>query len=503
MIYYNFSSNIDYVNDFDIKKNGIQIKENSKTVEIRVDVFRSTPVFLYRDFSQNIHVFDKMDFFYDLDTYSKNIDEVGFWEILLFGASLWTRTLYVDLFQLPSASSLVINKLTKEFTIKRYWDFNVPVDKNFSSIEIVAEKLNEKLNSIASNIDQNRNFFIGLSGGMDSRITLAYLSKYISRDQIRTFTYAHTMKSLEHTLSKVICKRLNLEAPDFHLLNFDSYRKAFDYMSKKSGGQIGINHCHIIDFFKQNRTLDTYISTYFSDAIFGWETQLGLTDEEKLLNPYIKKIEKINYLDQKIKNEIIKDSHFITKDYNINSNFSSVREYIYVTERNQKFHNYLFSIQKEFTDESISFFHDFDLFNLSLSIPSEFKCRKKIEYFILNKYFNKISSDEIGDISSNYFRPGNEINFFDRLKFKSMNRINAFLRILTNGNIQMENKFQTEELERILYQYLRKDLKNAVELFSNMGIIKDYQKSFFNSLPIRSEGVGLKYSLISLSTLFK
>ena len=67
----------------------------------------------------------------------------------------------------------------------------------------------------------------------------------------------------------------------------------------------------------------------------------------------------------------------------------------------------------------------------------------------------------------------------------------------------MENKFQTEELERILYQHFRKDLKNAVELFSNMGVIKDYQKSFFNSLPIRSDGVGLKYSLISLSTLFK
>ena len=78
--------------------------------------------------------------------------------------------------------------------------------------------------------------------------------------------------------------------------------------------QIGINHCHIIDFFKQNRTLDTYISTYFSDAIFGWETQLGLTDEEKLLNPYIKKIEKINYLDQKIKNEINDNSIKIIED---------------------------------------------------------------------------------------------------------------------------------------------------------------------------------------------
>ena len=40
-----------------------------------------------------------------------------------------------------------------------------------------------------------------------------------------------------------------------------------------SGGQIGINHCHIIDSLKRLPLKNTsHISTYFSDVIFGFES---------------------------------------------------------------------------------------------------------------------------------------------------------------------------------------------------------------------------------------
>jgi len=506
MIYYNFSSDIDYVNNFDIKKNGIQLKESETEIEIRVDVFRSTPVFLFLEAKNKVHVFDNLSYFYLNKTFKKKIDVVGFWEIILFETSLWTRTLYKNFYQLPSASILIINKTNYEFKIERYWDFNVKVDPEIRDINIAAEKINSKLENIAKNLDKNDNYVMGLSGGLDSRISLAYITKFIDKEKIKLFTYGYSKKSLEYNISKKICKVLNLMVPEFHALTYWSYKKALKYLPLKSVGQIGINHCHIIDYFNDNPIGGrTYISNYFSDAIFGYECNSNLTANEKYYNPYIDKIESAHFLDDKIKTEILNDSIKVTEKFNPKSNLSSLKEYIYITERNPKFHNLLFNIQKEYSVKNIDFFNDYELLTLSLSIPIQFRNLKKIEYFILEKYFSKISSNQIGDISSDKFSNNKrKMNTFkDHLNFKLINRINAVLRILTKGTIQMENKFQTEELERILYQHFRKDLKNAVELFSNMGVIKDYQKSFFNSLPIRSDGVGLKYSLISLSTLFK
>ena len=504
MINYNFKSEILKADKFDIKINGIQLIENDNNVEIRVDVFRSQPVFLYRDLNQNIYVFDSMDFFYSQDSFSKNIDEVGFWEIMLFGTSLWTRTLYVDLFQLPSASSLIINKKTKDFTIKRYWDFNVYINPDIKSLDIAAEKFNSYLDRISSNLDPNQNYCFGLSGGMDSRLTLAYLSKYIKPERLNIFTYANSNKSLEHILSKEICKRLNLNEPSFHSLTGNSYKEALNYMPKKSGGQIGINHCHIIDFLSKQDLGDlTHISTYFSDAIFGFECEIGLDFNDKMYNPYISKLNNSPFISDEIKNQIADDSNFITKDYDLNSNISSLKEYIYVSERNQKFHNYLFSIQKEFTKKGCSFYHDYNLFVYSLSIPIEFRNQKKIEYYILEKYYRKISASLIGDISSIYFRSSNNFDsFVDVIKFKFLNRINALLRIFTRGYFQVENNYQTEELERNLYKYFKTDLIKAFKVFYDMGIFKK-KHTFFKKLPIKSNGVNERYRIISLATLFR
>ena len=502
MIYYNFSSDIDYVNIFDIKKNGIQLKESETEIEIRVDVFRSQPLFLFKDLNNDLYIFDRMSFFYSNMSLNKDIDRVGFWEIILFGTSLWTRTLYKNLFQLPSASTLLIHKNDNSFSIKRYWDFNVEVDSNINSIETAASIFNEKLNKLSKEIIHDKTFCFGLSGGMDSRITLAYLSKHIEKKRLKIFTYANSKDSLEYTFSKIICEKLKLSPPSFHKLSSDSYKSAIDYLPKLSGGQIGINHCHIIDNFIENKTSDTYISTYFSDAIFGWECETNLSESDKLFNPYIDLIEKTDYIDEKIKNEIINDSKFVTEGYNIYSNISSLREYIYISERNQKFHNYLFSIQNEFVENGINFYYDFDLLNFSLSIPIDFKHRKKIEYFILEKYFGDIASSRIGDISSNYFRPKNIFNMRAYIKFKFLNRINALLRPLTKGHYQIINIFQTEELERLLYSSFRDELKKSFEILREAGIFND-NHSFFRKLPIKSKGSSQRYSIITIANLFK
>lgn len=505
MIKTSFKNKIFNVSHFDKKINGIQYKETSDFIEYRVDVFRSVPLFFFKDKSNNLILFDDMEYFNQNKTFKKEIDPVGFWEIMLFGTSLWTRTLYKELIQLPSASFIKINKKNNNYILDRYWNFSLKKDLNIKNIDDAAEKLNKQLNLITQKLDKKQKYTIGLSGGLDSRITLAYLSKYLSKENIDLFTFGYSKNSMEYIYSKKIAQLLNFKKPYFHKLTSKSYKNAINYLPLKSGGQISIDHCHIIDYLINSPIGDNvYVSTYFSDAIFGWDCESDLSIEEKLFDPFLEKLSKINYIEKEIKEQIIQDSKYITNGYDINSNLSSLREYIYISERNQKFHNYLFNIQTQFTKNSICIFHDFDLLKLSLTIPPEFKNLKKIEYYILEKYFNKISTNSIGDISSNYlYRP--KVKYYsliEHLKFKLFNRINSTLRLLTKGYFQFANKYQTEELERVLYSSFKQELQRCYDYLYKKGIFKK-NHSQFKRLPIRSKGTSQRYAIISVVNYIK
>lgn len=92
-------------------------------------------------------------------------------------------------------------------------------------------------------------------------------------------------------------------------------------------------------------------------------------------------------------------------------------------------------------------------------------------------------------------------NFVSWYNFKFLNRSNAVLRPLTKGQIQLFNKYQTEEQERLLYRDFYNDLKEATQKFVNLGLMSEEQKKEWDKLPLRSSGVGERYYLISLGKL--
>ena len=94
------------------------------------------------------------------------------------------------------------------------------------------------------------------------------------------------------------------------------------------------------------------------------------------------------------------------------------------------------------------------------------------------------------------------MNFADNFKFKSINRINAFLRVLFKGNIQVNNVYQTEELEKILHKNFRNELKSSFNILKRIGVFNK-SHSFFRSLPLRSKGTSERYSIITIANLFK
>jgi hypothetical protein len=484
---------------FDIEKNGIQIVERDNCFEIYNDPFRTVPLFITKNESGQLIIFSDFGDFYNFDNVNRDVDLTGFWEIVLFGSGLWTRTLYKNVQQMPGATRIVIQKLTNEYKIERYWDYNVEVNEGIDTIQKATDGLYDRLDAIFARLDKNKKYLMGMSGGMDSRITLAFLSKHIPKENVTLFTYGFDEGILEYRYAKEISETLGFEIPRFHQLTIDSYRNAAKYLPKMSGGQIAITHCHILDYLKGGDwKLFTQLSTYYSDAIFGWDCISPKYIGDLNDNYYIKTIKKCGHLPERIKNDVITDSLNIFAGHEASSNHSSLNEYKYVTERNQKFHMYLASIQGSLIATDLVY-ADIGLLKYLLSIPIEYRAQKKMIDCLLEKYFKNISSRDFKNISSRFQWGSQFSGFMAWYWFKLLNRVNAALLIFTNGKLQLLNKYQTEEQERLLYSEFSSDLYSATTRFVELNIMTTEQKKYWDKLPLGSAGVAERYALISLA----
>ncbi len=497
---YKIIENVKYskVEKFNIKQNGIQVIEDEDKIEIYNDPFRTIPIFIAKDKNSDLIIFSNFEDFYKIKTIDKSIDEVGFWEIILFESGLWTRTLYKNVKQMPSASKILINKETNTYKIEKYWDFNIQEDKRIDSIEKAAQGLYNKLDDIFSKLDRNQKYIMGMSGGMDSRITLAFLSKYIQKENLELFTYGFDERLLEYKYACDIAETLGYNKPKFHKLTKDSYKKAMDYLPQMSGGQIGINHCHITEYlYKNSYEKYQHISTYYTDAILGWDTKENKHISNIKYNYFTNKLNKINFLSQNIKEQISLDSINIFNTINDSLNYCSLDEYKYVTERHQKFHIYLASIQNIFVQTNLPFCN-YELLLYSQSIPFKYKQEKILIDYILENNFNL---KKIKNISSRFQWGSRFSTIKEWYNFRLLNRTNAILRPLTKGHIQLFNKYQTEEQDRLLYRDFQDELKNATIKFVEIGLMTKEQKKDWDKLPLRSNGIGERFGLISLGKL--
>ena len=279
-------------------------------------------------------------------------------------------------------------------------------------------------------------------------------------------------------------------------------------MPSLSGGQISITHCHILDYFIKNKIADyQHISTYFSDAIFGYECTYPKIEKDIQSNYYAKMVSNKN-ISSEIKKIITDDSLKIFSGFNVESNFSSLDEFKYLTERNQKFHIFLASLQGKWVPTEL-IYANVTLLKYCLSLPTKYRQQKNIIDVLLNKYFKNISSRDFKNISSRDFKNSttrfqwsNQFSgLFNWHLFRTLNRINSLLRVITIGKAQFLNKYQTEEHERLLYNTFRNDLHSATAKFLSMGILTAEQKIEFDKLPIRNTGIGERFTLISLAKI--
>jgi Asparagine synthase len=497
---------------FDIRQNGIQLIETAEYINIFTDPFRTVPVFITTLMDGTIFLFSDFSKVYKLDGVNQTVDPAGFWEIILFGTGLWTRTLYLNIKQMPSAGKLIIDRETGAYSISKYWDYNVELDPALNSPEQVSDGLMAALDIAFADLQPSDVYLSGLSGGLDSRINVAMLSRHVSREKIKCFTFGFDPNILEHKFAASIAKKLDVAKPDFFRLSPSNYQNALTYLPKNSGGQISINHCHILEYFNQNK--ESYedalvVSTYFTDALFGY----ACPKQKKIDTPqdcgYFKRLNSSDFIAKEIKDLITDDINNVLAGYdNSRYNYGNIDEYIYIIERNHKFHMYLGFLQGQILNTQ-PIYANYDLLCYCLSIPIELKFGKRIIDRLLERHFPSIGLARVESISSRSFSTGissapgkyrlqKTANY---LSFRGRNIANSLLRQYVSPRYQFFNKYQTEEQERNLRTEFKKQLESATSKLTSLGLFNAQSKYFYDKIPVKSFRIPESYAIVSLAQI--
>ena len=503
---------LDYLakTEFNIRQNGIQLIETAASIDIYTDPFRTIPVFITVLTDGTVFVFSDFDKIYQLDSVDKTPDTAGFWEIILFGTGLWTRTLYAKIEQMPSAGKLTIDRKTGKYSIARYWHYNLEPNLALTSSEQVSDGLLKALDLAFLEIRPSDVYLSGLSGGLDSRINMAMLSRHVSKEKIKCFTFGFDRNILEHKFAVSIAKELDLSKPDFFKLSSGNYQNALMYLPRNSGGQIGINHSHILEYLHKIKTEGDntlFVSTYFTDALFGYACPSQKSIDTVRECTYLKRLNSNALVPREVKDIITDDINSLLEGYdNSRYNYGNVNEYAYIIERSHKFHMYLGFLQSKILPTQ-PIYANYDLLCYCLSIPIELRFGKKMIDRLLERHFPSIGLAQIESISSRSFSAGvssapgknNIQKSINYISFRGINIANSLLREYTNPDYQFFNQYQTEEQDKNIRVYFKEQLKHATSRILELGLFDVQSKKFYDKIPVRSSNINESYTMISLA----
>ena len=485
------------------EKKGIFVRETEEYLEVYNDPYCSIPIYVYTNEDEVCLTSS----FVELLDNPLHIDKVGVYETLYFGSALHDRTMFREIKQLPAASYVKINKMTRDFCIETYWDFDIRENSDIQSEDEAADTVWDALCDVFKAY-RDKDLLMGISGGLDSRLSLCVLNQVADINKTDTFTFGHNKKILDYTLAKKVCEELGMKkGQEFFKLDGEAYLDSMS-LPVKSGGAIGIHHSHAYWCLQQMDTENkTLVSNYYSDAIMGYDcVKIDYEDTVENCDYYKKVMEDRWHLSEEIKQEICNDIRKITSRRKQNANFSCYNEFIYLVERNPKFHIRLSHMYSEHMEVVLPY-AQFTVLETLISLPLKYRYRKKIEYLILARKFK-----DMRDISSTRYAAFDDAEqskwsklYYDMgfLRMRAVNMTNCGLGIISSGRWHLSNKYITENHLMIMNKYFLEYRKQACKDLFERGIITEQQKENISKVCRRTQDAHIAFDLISAWAVLK
>lgn len=493
--------------DFLLNMKGMFIDIQNNSITVFSDIYRSVPLY-YFNANEYIYIFSDFISIAKYTEFPKEMDHAGFWEYLLFGNGIYDRTIYKEIKQFPAAGKLFID--SNSASLDYYWDFNFyektcPSDKE----EVILDFKKILLKSFDAELNQtNDSLTLGLSGGMDSRLAFSLMDELDLLTKTNFFTYGYSEKILEAKVAKDLLNLKKLSEYSFHKLTKESYSKAFDHFPQVSAASVGSSHVHMYDYLSENTT-QNLISTYYSDAVFGYASSLDKkidtwknVDYISVLNRYSKYIspDLVCIIKQDIKNAL--------KNFDPKANYSSVNEYKYIVERNPKFHMNLLFLQSQIVGKTFSPFASYTLLKKMIELPIEYRFDKNLIRGVISSIDDKIISN-IGDTSNQrvYFKKdfksiiNNLLTNRQAIGVLANKAINLILYKVSKGKLYLFDQYATEIHSNVLASSFYDELIESTQYFMEIGLINGEFKEKLNSIPAYGNETSLRFEIIDLYKL--
>lgn len=420
---------------------GICISRYGNKIGIYNDPFATIPIYFY---SNNVEfVIDSL--FEVFKGRKLTIDHAGCYETLMYESGLFDRTPFCEIKELPSASKAEYDLTTGTLEIKPYWDYSINCVNVSNRHEAIDKVWSVLLNTYKNYSDKS--ILMGISGGLDSRLSACLLKEVMNPESVNTFTFGHYEGIKDYRYAKDTCKQLGFKEPVFFRLSDSAYKEGM-VLPEKTGGVVGIQHCHAWYCLNHsNLRGKTLISNYYSDGVMGYDCRPTDAKRKDDSDYYRILTENRWNASLEILEQIRGDLDKITGRRSDLDNYSGFNEYIYLTERNPKFHIKLSYLYSELLPVELPF-ATYELLQAVISLPQELRYYKKIEHLILAEKFG-----DYADVSSTRYAgfDKEETNLKNKIRYNAgfirmrvLNGINAGLKVLTNGNVQVPNPYITE-----------------------------------------------------------
>jgi hypothetical protein len=429
----------------------------------------------------------------------RDVDEVAFWQGLIWDCPLGTRCTDRRIRYVPSHSRAVMEggAPTLEWLPAEAY----PTD--LSEKELVAyidRALQSAVRQVLERLTPTGRVLLPLSAGLDARLLAVHLAQSgFDLRRVDLVTYAYGRSSLEYLLATRIGRILGFGRHHFWKLSRDSYfnhgRDFFDSWH----GDLSVLHGHLYGFLQEHRTeYELMISGFLGDAVAGFAASPPGSSGDRLENTAVYRTLETRGtamgLPGAVRGAIRQDLEVLYEQWRSSRVPVEFYEYYYHTQREPKMVGPLLQMYRKILSVGTPYGAP-EVVRGFLACPYAIRKDKRISRMLLAHRCPEIAS--VPDVSSSLSDTTISSSLV-RLSSIAIGRIAIGTAYMTNDRLRPLNPFGTEDAIGAARKECRPAIVETIGGLLRAGLLTSGQSERFLRKPVRSYDVSPLYRIMSL-----
>ena len=426
------------------------------------------------------------------------LDHVAVWEGFLYDTTLGERTHFEEVRQLPCCCLWEIGS-RGEIRTERYWNFTVePVPCENSDW---LDKGAALFRRYFATFDPDQRFVVTLSGGIDCRLALAFLSEHAPAQNIRAVSYAADDRSYENVLAAEACRVLNVQH-SFRRLTMRDYTDWADPFARQTGGLVSIMHGHLpgcLASCAATEGFDGAVLGLYADPAAGYaahqhaDAGLEKSGRWRMVDQWRARLG----IPRDVVEGIRGDLQDIWEDYCRGTSVTCFGESFYFVSRTAKMFGSESALLRGIGALVLPY-ADQGVFEFLLGLPLRLREGKRCIRILMDTFFPRLGA--IRDVSSSprLTTCGDRAH---RLRFRFLNNVNAALAVLSRDRLALSNPYHTEAQGPLLRRELHVQLQRAAERLLEAGVISDPMADVIASRHYKPHFYTIQFRALTLAAL--